>query len=387
MAFHLRGIVLSSARSPSIFVGRLASIRPVQVAARTVPWREVDPGGIKNSSWRHVHIVCRRSFASSEGNSDGDISGDSSPKLNNEGQRYCDNHSVMSHSSLLQRAQREYEDNINEDVESRPESGGGIPASPSREEGKINDASQRPVCLVIGAGPGIGTAVAARFAREGYATAVARRDGQTLQDIVRKIRQDGGIAEDTPIVPYQCDAREEEEVLDLFQNVVDTLGHIDVCVFNIGSNISYPLIETTTRKFRKCWEMGCLSGFLVGREAARHMLKRKAGGTIIFTGATASLRGAANFSAFATTKAGLRALSQSMARELGPEGIHVAHVVIDGVVDTPWIRKNFADALERLPPDGICKPNQIAECYWQLSQQDRCAWTHELDLRPYSERF
>ena len=334
-------------------------------------------GGIKNSL---LHVY-RRSFSASRENGNGDSNNSSAAYLNNDGQRYCDNHSVMSHSSLLQRAQREHENNIHKDTK------GGIVSATRVGTTKLNDASQRPVCLVIGAGPGIGTSVAARFAREGYATAVARRDGQTLQDIVRKIRDDGGIADDTPIVPYQCDAREEEEVLDLFENVVNTLGHIDVCVFNIGSNISYPLIETTTRKFRKCFEMGCLSGFLVGREAARHMLKRKAGGTIIFTGATASLRGAANFSAFATTKAGLRALSQSMARELGPEGIHVAHVVIDGVVDTPWIRKNFTDALKRLPPDGICKPTQIAEVYWQLSQQHRCAWTHELDLRPYSERF
>ena len=295
--------------------------------------------------------------------------------------KYCDDHAVvMSPSSLLQRAQREFEG-------SNTDSNLGTSEGTNNGGGKVNHASQRPVCLVVGAGPGIGTSVAARFAREGYATAVARRDGQTLQDIVRKIREDGGIAEDTPIVPYQCDAREEEEVLDLFVNVVDTLGPPDVCVFNIGSNISYPLVETTAQKFRKCWEMGCLSGFLVGREAARHMLKRKSGGTIIFTGATASLRGAANFSAFAVTKSGLRALAQSMARELGPEGIHVAHVVVDGVVDTPWIRKNFADAIERLPPDGICKPQQIAETYWQLSQQERCAWTHELDLRPYSESF
>ena len=365
MAFQFRSFAQASARSPYYFP---PSIIP----------------GIKNFSLLHV---CQRSFASSSENSDGDSNGSSAANLNNAGQRYCDNHSVMSHSSLLQRAQKEYVDKIHKDIESKSETKGGITSASREGAEKFNDASQRPVCLVIGAGPGIGTSVAARFAREGYATAVARRDGQTLQDIVRKIRDDGGIADDTPIVPYQCDAREEEEVLDLFENVVNALGHIDVCVFNIGSNISYPLIETSVRKFRKCWEMGCLSGFLVGREAARHMLKRKAGGTIIFTGATASLRGAANFSAFATTKAGLRALSQSMARELGPEGIHVAHVVIDGVVDTPWIRKNFTDALERLPPDGICKPTQIAEVYWQLSQQDRCAWTHELDLRPYSERF
>ena len=356
MAFQLRVTVLSSAcfptRNPSACISRLHMMRPVRAAAPQYA----------TSSFHSA----RESL--------------------NEGRRYCDNHSVMSHSCLLQRAQREFELEGTKNTNSKPGPENGI-ASDDKGVKKANDTFQRPVCLVIGAGPGIGTSVAARFAREGYATAVARRDGQTLQDIVRKIREDGGIAEDTPIVPYQCDAREEEEVLDLFQNVVKTLGHVDVCVFNIGSNISYPLIETTTRKFRKCWEMGCLSGFIIGREAARHMLKRKAGGTIIFTGATASLRGAANFSAFATAKAGLRALSQSMARELGPEGIHVAHIVIDGVVDTPWIRKNFADALERLPPDGICKPQQIAEAYWQLSQQERCAWTHEMDLRPYSERF
>ena len=272
-----------------------------------------------------------------------------------------DSHAVMSHSSLLQRAQRERESKMRQEkgttrtTEDGKELGTGADPGPecngdndvsgggNREEEQIrNDASQRPVCLVVGAGPGIGTSVAARFAREGYATAVARRDGQTLKDIVRKIRCDEGgvtIADDVPIVPYQCNAREEEEVVDLFHTVIQTLGHIDVCVFNIGSNISYPLVETSAQKFKKCWEMGCYSGFLVGREAARHMLQRNSGGTIIFTGATASVRGAGNFSAFAVTKMGLRALAQSMARELGPEGIHVAHVVIDGVVDTPWIRK------------------------------------------------
>eukprot|EP00562_Extubocellulus_spinifer_P024193 CAMPEP_0178659936 /NCGR_PEP_ID=MMETSP0698-20121128/26853_1 /TAXON_ID=265572 /ORGANISM="Extubocellulus spinifer, Strain CCMP396" /LENGTH=383 /DNA_ID=CAMNT_0020302551 /DNA_START=158 /DNA_END=1310 /DNA_ORIENTATION=+ len=351
----------------------------------------------------------------------GECSSDSDGELS-------DSHSVMSHSSLMQRAQRERDSKIRREqgasgttcaedgkelgdskirqergasgttcAEDGKELGSGADPGPESNDDSDgdevqpnDDMSQRPVCLVVGAGPGIGTAVASRFAREGYATAVARRDGQTLKDIVRKIRNDEGgisIADDVPIVPYQCDAREEEEVVNLFHNVVQTLGHIDVCVFNIGSNISYPLVETSAQKFRKCWEMGCYSGFLVGREAARHMLRRKSGGTIIFTGATASVRGAGNFSAFAVTKMGLRALAQSMARELGPNNIHVAHVVIDGVVDTPWIRKNFADALNRLPPDGICKPDQIAEAYWQISRQHRSAWSHEIDLRPYTERF
>jgi NAD(P)-dependent dehydrogenase (short-subunit alcohol dehydrogenase family) len=285
-----------------------------------------------------------------------DTDGESS---DTDGESSDDSHSVMSHTSLLQRAQRERDSKIRMEqgtsgnTEDGKELDTGADPGPERngdndefcsdnKEQPNDDLSQRPVCLVVGAGPGIGTSVASRFAREGYATAVARRDGQTLKDIVHKIRNDEGaisIADDVPIVPYQCDAREEEEVVDLFHNVIQTLGRIDVCVFNIGSNISYPLVETSAQKFRKCWEMGCYSGFLVGREAARHMLQRKSGGTIIFTGATASVRGAGNFSAFAVTKMGLRALAQSMARELGPSGIHVAHVVIDGVVDTPWIRK------------------------------------------------
>ena len=298
---------------------------------------------------------------------------------------------VNSRSSLLRRAQCEGTSECSANAVGRSSGGkelgsDAVPNSdPPRAKNDID--SQRPVCLVVGAGSGIGKAVATRFAQGGYATAVARRSGQTIRDDVQEIRRTGDIDTDVPVLPYQCDAREEDQVLQLFDDVVQTLGRVDVVIYNIGSNISYPIVETSARKFKKCWEMGCFSGFLVGREAARRMLKRNAGGTIIFTGATASTRGAANFSAFSTTKMGLRALAQSMARELGPRGIHVCHVIIDGVVDTPWIRKNFSDALEKLPVDGICKPDEIAELYFQLSRQHRSAWTHEVDVRPYSERF
>jgi len=163
-------------------------------------------------------------------------------------------------------------------------------------------------------------------------------------------------------------------------------GPVSVCIFNVGANISFPLLETSSRKFRKCWDMACFSGFLVGKEAAKYMVPRKSG-TILFTGATASKRGAATFAAFCVAKAGLRSLAQSMARELSPFGVHVAHVVIDGAVDTPWIRQNFRDHIAKFPPDGLCQPDEIAEVYWQLSQQHRSVWTHEIDVRPYCEHW
>ena len=153
---------------------------------------------------------------------------------------------------------------------------------------------------------------------------------------------------------------------------------------NIGANVWFPIRETTVRKYTKVWEMACLSGFLVGREAARRMGARGRG-TILFTGATASLRGRAQLAAFAGAKHALRALAQSMARELGPEGIHVAHVVIDGPIDMPWIRENFPDLVAQRPADGLLRPDDIAETYFALHQQPRSAWTFEIDLRPWVE--
>lgn len=179
------------------------------------------------------------------------------------------------------------------------------------------------------------------------------------------------------------DARDEDAVKQLVTQAED-IGPIAACVFNVGGNVRFPISETTTRVYRKVWEMCALAGFLVGREVAGPM-KTRGQGTILFTGASASLRGNAGFAAFAGGKHALRALAQSMARELGPEGVHVAHVIIDGLIDNPNTKDLFPEMFDARGEDGILKPDDIAEAYWQLHAQPRTAWTFEMDLRPFKE--
>jgi len=238
-----------------------------------------------------------------------------------------------------------------------------------------------PVAVVIGAGDATGGAIARRFAREGYTTVVTRRRQEALTSLVETIRAEGG-----QVHGFGCDARDEKAMVELFRHVEEQIGEIDVVIFNIGANVRFSITETTERVYRKVWEMAALAGFLTGREAASAMLPRNKG-TIIFTGATASLRGSSGFSAFAGAKFALRALAQSMARELGPKGIHVAHPIIDGAIDTDFIRENFPDRYAQKDQDGILKPEHIAEQYWQIHCQPRDSWTHELDLRPWMETF
>jgi len=235
--------------------------------------------------------------------------------------------------------------------------------------------------IVIGAGDALGGAIARRFAREGYVACVTRRTADKLAPLVERIRAEGGQAHG-----FASDARKEDEVVALVERIERELAPIEVAVFNIGANVRFSVTDTTERVYRKVWEMAALAGFLVGREVARAMLPRGRG-TIIFTGATASLRGAAGFSAFAGAKHALRALAQSMARELGPQGIHVAHTIIDGAIDTAFIAENFPERYALKAKDGILNPEAIAEAYWQLHRQDRSAWTHELDLRPWIETW
>ena len=235
--------------------------------------------------------------------------------------------------------------------------------------------------LVIGAGDATGGAIARRFAREGYVACVTRRTADKLAPLVERIRADGGQAHG-----FASDARKEDEVVALVERIEREIAPIEVAVFNIGANVRFAVADTTERVYRKVWEMGALAGFLVGREAARAMLPRGRG-TIIFTGATASLRGGAGFCAFAGAKHALRALAQSMARELGPQGIHVAHTIIDGAIDTAFIAENFPERYALKAQDGILNPEAIAEAYWQLHRQDRSAWTHERDLRPWIETW
>lgn len=238
-----------------------------------------------------------------------------------------------------------------------------------------------PVAVVIGAGDATGGAIARRFAREGYATVVTRRRREALDSLVEAIEAEGG-----QVHAFGCDARDENAMVELFKSVEEQIGDIEVVIFNIGANVRFSITETTERVYRKVWEMAALAGFLTGREAAKAMLPRNRG-TIIFTGATASLRGSSGFSAFSGAKFALRALAQSMARELGPKGIHVAHPVIDGAIDTDFIRENFPDMYARKEQDGILNPDHIAEQYWQIHCQPRDCWTHELDLRPWMETF
>jgi NAD(P)-dependent dehydrogenase (short-subunit alcohol dehydrogenase family) len=238
------------------------------------------------------------------------------------------------------------------------------------------------VALIIGAGDATGGAIARRFAREGYFACVTRRKADKLQGLIAQIEADGGQAH-----AFGSDARQEDEVVQLFAGIEKDFGPIEVCVFNIGGNVRFGIRETTTRVYTKVWEMCTLAGFLNGREAARVMAPRKRG-TILFTGATASVRGGAGYSAFAGGKHALRALAQSMSRELGPEGIHVGHIVIDGGIDTDFIRQMRGDQYADLKArDGILNPEAIAENYWLLHQQPRSAWTHELDLRPWTEKW
>ncbi|MGZ5931800.1 MAG: SDR family NAD(P)-dependent oxidoreductase [Rhizomicrobium sp.] len=238
---------------------------------------------------------------------------------------------------------------------------------------------------VIGAGDFIGSAIAKKFATEGYTVFAGRRTAGKLAALKTDIESGGGKCEARAL-----DARNEEQIT-AFLKEADAHAPLEVCVFNPGANVNFPILETTERVFRKVWEMACYGGFLTGREAARLMLPRGKG-TILFTGATASLRGGKGYAAFASAKFGLRAVAQSMARELGPQNIHVAHLIIDAGVDTAFVRdrikaRNGDAALANLQPDQLMNPDSIARAYWYLHTQERDAWTFELDVRPYAESW
>ncbi len=244
-------------------------------------------------------------------------------------------------------------------------------------------AGDKGVCLVVGVGDGLGSALAKAFAAEGHTVCMTRR-ARNLDDLKKveaAIRAAGGTAH-----AYGIDARNEDEMVALFETVERDVGPFEVVVFNIGANVRFGIRETTARVFTKVWEMACFAGFLAGREAAKAMVPRGRG-TILFTGATASVRGRDGFAAFASAKHGLRAVAQSMARELGPQGIHVAHVVIDGSVDGVFARANRDNVDELLARDEILKPEDIAQAFVALSRQPRSAWTHELDVRPWTENW
>lgn len=240
--------------------------------------------------------------------------------------------------------------------------------------------SAQPIALIVGAGDHLGSAIARRFAKEGFHIVATRRRGDLSQ-----LEQDV-TALGAGITAMHSDAREEDQVMQLIEEVESRLGPIEVCVFNIGGNVRYGITETSAQVYRKVWEMCSFAGFLVGREVSKRMLTRQQG-SILFTGASASLRGSAGFSAFAGGKHALRALAQSMARELGPQGIHVGHIVVDGIIDNRNTEAVMPELFASKGPDGVIQPDDLAELYWQLHQQPRSAWTFELDARPYKETW
>ena len=245
--------------------------------------------------------------------------------------------------------------------------------------------ARNQTAAVIGAGDYIGAAIAKKFAAEGFTLFVGRRNGDKLAPLVQEIESAGGCA-----FARSLDARKEEDIV-TFLSDADKQAPLQVCVFNIGANVNFPLLDTTELVFRKVWEMACYSGFLAGREAARLMLPQGRG-SIFFTGATASLRGGVGYAAFASAKFGLRAVAQAAARELWPKNIHVAHLIIDSGVDTEWVRERIKEregqsALDNLDPNRLMPPVAVAEAYWQLHQQPRSAWVFEQEIRPFGEKW
>ena len=239
-------------------------------------------------------------------------------------------------------------------------------------------------CAVIGAGDFIGAEICKRFAAEGFTVFAGRRNGEKLEPLQKEIESAGGT-----FFGRTLDARKEDETT-AFLSDADRHAPLEVCIFNVGANVNFPILETTDRVFRKVWEMACWAGFVAGRESARLMLPR-GGGNIFFTGATASLRGGSGYAAFASAKFGLRGVAQAMARELGPKNIHVAHLIIDSGVDTAWVRQRTEqrlgkDALDA-NPDLLMPPAAVAGAYWQLYQQPKSAWTFEMEIRPFGEKW
>lgn len=239
------------------------------------------------------------------------------------------------------------------------------------------ELNKNRVALVIGVGPGLGLALAQCFSQAGMKVGISARNREQLEIWIKDLSGSG-----VEVRAYPCDTTDEENVGNVFEQLTQELGTPDLVVYNAGAFMPGQVVETSAEDFERCWRVGCLGGFLVGKEAAKLMLERGSG-TILFTGATASLRGSGGFANLAVGKFGLRALSQSMARELGPKGIHVGHVIIDGQI----LSERYAGLAGERPADGLLAPAAIAESYLQLHNQHRSAWTQELDLRPWCEKF
>jgi NAD(P)-dependent dehydrogenase (short-subunit alcohol dehydrogenase family) len=247
----------------------------------------------------------------------------------------------------------------------------------------MSDAGKQPRAVIVGVGAekGLGAALGRRFAAEGHHVLLAGRTRERIERVAAAIEMTGGRATAVP-----TDATREADVVQLFDLSVADGGDLDVIVFNAGNNRQVGLLDLGAAEFEEFWRVGCFAGFLVAREAARRLAPRGRG-TVIFTGASASLRGRPGYAHFAAAKSGLRAIAQSMAREFGPLGIHVAHVVIDGAIDGDRVRSRSPRIVEQRGEDGLLGIEAIADAYWHLHTQKPTAWTHELDLRPYKEPF
>lgn len=245
-----------------------------------------------------------------------------------------------------------------------------------------SEAARKGAAIVIGVGAesGLGAALARRFAREGLHVTIAGRTAERLERVAAAIVADGGAVATKP-----ADATSEADVAALF-DAADHHGGLELVAYNVGNNIAASAQDTTPELFERLWRQNAYGGFVVGREAARRLAARGKG-TILFTGATASLRARPPFLAFAAAKAALRAVAQGLAREYGPRGVHVAHIVVDGVIAGEYAATNFAEYARSKGPDGVLAVDDIAEAYWELHRQKRSAWTHEMDLRPYKEPF
>lgn len=242
-------------------------------------------------------------------------------------------------------------------------------------------AAKKGAVIVGGAGEGLGFAVAARFAAAGHPVVMLARSAENLAPLTRKIQDLGGSA-----LGRATDLRDEEQVVTVFEDVQREFGQIDVAIYNAGAQHRKPMLEISGSTFEKVWRLGCFGAFVFGREAVRHMLPTGRG-TVLFTGATASMRGGAEFAAFAAAKFGVRAIAQSMAREFGPRGIHVASIAIDGGIDMPAIHRRYAAAGKSIDREGLLSPAAIAETYYQIHMQHRSAWINETELRPFGEKF
>jgi NAD(P)-dependent dehydrogenase (short-subunit alcohol dehydrogenase family) len=229
--------------------------------------------------------------------------------------------------------------------------------------------------VIVGVGPGLGSALVKTFSQHGYRVIAAARKASTLEGF-------SGSSGRGAVIPFDCDATDPGQVEKLFSRVEAERGLLRVAIFNAGTFHRCNVVDIESEDFERSWRVGCFGGFLVSRAAARLMQKQETG-TILFTGATASLRGGAGFANLASPKFALRALAQSMARELGPKGVHVAHVIIDGQIHS----QRSAPVLEERGPDSLLEPSAIASAYLALHLQHRSAWTHELDLRPWNEKF